>query len=44
MFDLKEKAKRSAWEKQHEKGLTPKKSQEEYVKLVNELIKKYGKA
>ncbi|EMC93353.1 hypothetical protein BAUCODRAFT_94976 [Baudoinia panamericana UAMH 10762] len=42
MFELKEKAKRGAWEKVHKEGVTAANAQKKYVALVESLKKKYG--
>ncbi|OHX00797.1 acyl binding protein [Colletotrichum incanum] len=42
MFDLKGKAKQSAWQKVVDEGTTPEQAQEKYVALVNSLKDKYG--
>ncbi|KAK2025494.1 acyl CoA binding protein [Colletotrichum zoysiae] len=42
MFDLKGKAKQSAWQKVVDEGTTPEQAQEKYVALVNSLKEKYG--
>ncbi|KAL2754458.1 hypothetical protein ACRALDRAFT_1070238 [Sodiomyces alcalophilus JCM 7366] len=42
MFDLKAKAKRSAWQKVIDEGTTPEQAQEKYVALVNKLKETYG--
>lgn len=42
MFELKEKAKRGAWQKLVDAKVTPEDAQERYVKLVNDLKVKYG--
>lgn len=41
-FDLKGKAKKRAWQKVVDEGLTKEQAQEKYVKLVEELKEKYG--
>ncbi|KAJ9625082.1 acyl-CoA-binding protein (ACBP)/diazepam binding inhibitor (DBI)/endozepine (EP) [Taxawa tesnikishii (nom. ined.)] len=41
-FELKEKAKRKAWQKLVDEGVEPKDAQKKYVELVNSLITKYG--
>lgn len=42
MFELREKAKRNAWQKTHDEGMTPEEAQKKYVKLVMDLKEKYG--
>ncbi|KXL49378.1 hypothetical protein M433DRAFT_5591 [Acidomyces richmondensis BFW] len=42
MFELKEKAKRGAWQKLVDAKVTPQDAQKRYVTLVNELKDKYG--
>ncbi|KAK3678412.1 acyl-CoA-binding protein (ACBP)/diazepam binding inhibitor (DBI)/endozepine (EP) [Recurvomyces mirabilis] len=42
MFELKEKAKRSAWEKLVKEDVKPADAQKRYVKLVGELKTKHG--
>ncbi|VUC24816.1 unnamed protein product [Clonostachys rosea] len=42
MFDLKGKAKRNAWRKHVDEGLTPEKAQEQYVALVESLKASVG--
>ncbi|OCK74978.1 acyl-CoA-binding protein [Lepidopterella palustris CBS 459.81] len=42
MFDLKEKIKRSAWQKVHEAGVEPEDAQKRYVEAMNKLKVKYG--
>lgn len=41
-FDFKGKAKRRAWQKVVDEGVTPTKAEDEYVKLVGSLKTKYG--
>ncbi|KAK4548215.1 hypothetical protein LTR36_010084 [Oleoguttula mirabilis] len=42
MFELKEKAKRSAWQKLVDEKVTPQDAQKRYIKLVNSLKEKHG--
>ncbi|CAM1511532.1 Fc.00g090450.m01.CDS01 [Cosmosporella sp. VM-42] len=42
MFDLKGKAKKNAWQKTVDDGVTPELAQEKYVALVESLKEKYG--
>jgi diazepam-binding inhibitor (GABA receptor modulating acyl-CoA-binding protein) len=42
MFDLKGKAKKNAWEKIVNEGVTPEQAQEKYIKLIEELKVTYG--
>ncbi|KAJ9138903.1 hypothetical protein NKR23_g8284 [Pleurostoma richardsiae] len=42
MFDLKGKAKKNAWQKKVDEGLTAEQAQEKYVALVEEMKTKYG--
>ncbi|ROW16647.1 hypothetical protein VPNG_01553 [Cytospora leucostoma] len=42
MFDLKGKAKKNAWQKRVDEGVTPSQAKEEYVALVETLKTKYG--
>ncbi|KEQ67597.1 acyl-CoA-binding protein [Aureobasidium melanogenum CBS 110374] len=42
MFDLKGKAKRNAWQKLVDEGVTPEEAQKKYVALVESLKKKHG--
>ncbi|KAG9995279.1 hypothetical protein KCU78_g18019, partial [Aureobasidium melanogenum] len=42
MFDLKGKAKRNAWQKLVDEGVTPEDAQKKYVALVESLKKKHG--
>ncbi|OLN97401.1 Acyl-CoA-binding protein-like protein 1 [Colletotrichum chlorophyti] len=42
LFDLKGKAKQSAWQKVVDEGTTPELAQEKYIALVNSLKEKYG--
>ncbi|KAK3705609.1 acyl-CoA-binding protein (ACBP)/diazepam binding inhibitor (DBI)/endozepine (EP) [Vermiconidia calcicola] len=42
MFELKEKAKKNAWQKVADEGLKPAQAQQRYVKLVNSLKEKHG--
>ncbi|KAI9848867.1 MAG: hypothetical protein M1837_006383 [Sclerophora amabilis] len=42
MFDLKNKAKKRAWQKVVDEGVTPEQAQEQYVELVDKLKNKYG--
>ncbi|CRK17783.1 hypothetical protein BN1708_003061 [Verticillium longisporum] len=42
MFDLKAKAKRSAWQKETDAGTTAEQAQAKYVELVNGLKKSHG--
>ncbi|KAK5167059.1 acyl-CoA-binding protein (ACBP)/diazepam binding inhibitor (DBI)/endozepine (EP) [Saxophila tyrrhenica] len=42
MFELKEKAKRNAWQKVVDEGVKPADAQKKYVALVNDLKKKHG--
>ncbi|KAF2721481.1 acyl-CoA-binding protein [Polychaeton citri CBS 116435] len=42
MFELKEKAKRNAWQKLVDDGVTPALAQDKYIKLVVSLKEKYG--
>jgi len=44
MFELKEKAKRKAWQKLVDDKVSPQDAQKKYVELVNSLITKYGYA
>ncbi|KAK5127760.1 hypothetical protein LTR85_004876 [Meristemomyces frigidus] len=44
MFELKEKAKRSAWQKLVDEKVTAQDAQKRYIKLVNGLKEKYGYA
>ncbi|KAJ9653286.1 acyl-CoA-binding protein (ACBP)/diazepam binding inhibitor (DBI)/endozepine (EP) [Neophaeococcomyces mojaviensis] len=41
-FDLKGKAKKKAWQKIVDEGVTPQQAEQKYVALVNELKDKYG--
>ncbi|KAF2774477.1 acyl-CoA-binding protein [Teratosphaeria nubilosa] len=42
MFELKEKAKRAAWQKLVDAKVTPEDAQERYIKLVEDLKQKHG--
>ncbi|RBQ97677.1 hypothetical protein VDGD_00497 [Verticillium dahliae] len=42
MFDLKAKAKRSAWQKETDAGTTAEQAQAKYVELVNSLKESHG--
>ncbi|EON96406.1 putative acyl binding protein [Phaeoacremonium minimum UCRPA7] len=42
MFDLKGKAKKNAWQKKVDEGISAEKAQEEYVALVEKLKTEYG--
>lgn len=42
MFDLAGKAKRKAWQKVVDEGVTPEQAQEKYVAVVGALKEKYG--
>ncbi|KEZ41274.1 hypothetical protein SAPIO_CDS7365 [Scedosporium apiospermum] len=42
MFDLKGKAKKNAWQKLVDEGVTTEQAQERYVALVEQLKEKYG--
>ncbi|RMY64579.1 hypothetical protein D0863_09708 [Hortaea werneckii] len=42
MFELKEKAKRNAWQKLVDEKVSAEDAQQRYVKLVNDLKEKYG--
>ncbi|GAB7363692.1 hypothetical protein MBLNU230_g4260t1 [Neophaeotheca triangularis] len=42
MFEMKEKAKRAAWQKLVDDKVSPQNAQKKYVTLVNELKSKYG--
>ncbi|KAK4986108.1 acyl-CoA-binding protein (ACBP)/diazepam binding inhibitor (DBI)/endozepine (EP) [Elasticomyces elasticus] len=42
MFELKEKAKRKAWQKLVDEGVKPADAQKQYVALVESLKKKHG--
>ncbi|PNS18717.1 hypothetical protein CAC42_5256 [Sphaceloma murrayae] len=42
MFELKEKAKRNAWQKVVDAGTSPQDAQTQYIKLVGSLKSKYG--
>nr|POE82421.1 acyl-coa-binding protein like 1 [Quercus suber] len=42
MFAITDKAKRSAWQKVHEKGTSAEEAQTQYVALVDGLKEKYG--
>ncbi|KAK5075358.1 acyl-CoA-binding protein (ACBP)/diazepam binding inhibitor (DBI)/endozepine (EP) [Lithohypha guttulata] len=41
-FDLKGKAKRKAWQKVVDEGMTAQQAEQNYIKLVNEMKDKYG--
>jgi diazepam-binding inhibitor (GABA receptor modulating acyl-CoA-binding protein) len=42
VFDLKGKAKKRAWQKIVDEGVTPEEAQERYIKLIEELKTVYG--
>ncbi|KAL2114307.1 hypothetical protein VUR80DRAFT_9529 [Thermomyces stellatus] len=42
MFDLKGKAKKGAWQKLVDEGVTPEQAQERYIALVEKLKETYG--
>jgi diazepam-binding inhibitor (GABA receptor modulating acyl-CoA-binding protein) len=42
LFDLKNKAKKKAWQKIVDEGVTPEQAQEKYIALIEELKTSYG--
>lgn len=42
MFDLKGKAKKNAWKKIVDEGVTPEEAQTKYVALIEKLKEEYG--